>query len=56
MDSILLLEEVAYENYGGYMAGKAEIRIEDLHEAFSRKDIKGIFCVKGGYSGFTAFR
>ena len=32
------------------MAGKAEIRIEDLHEAFSRKDIKGIFCVKGGYS------
>ena len=39
-----------YENYGGYMAGKAEIRIEDLHEAFLRKDIKGIFCVKGGYS------
>ena len=39
-----------YENYGGYMAGKAEIRIEDLHEAFSRKDIRGIFCVKGGYS------
>ena len=39
-----------YENYGGYMAGKAEIRIEDLHKAFSRKDIKGIFCVKGGYS------
>lgn len=39
-----------YENYGGYMAGKTEIRIEDLHEAFSRKDIKGIFCVKGGYS------
>ena len=39
-----------YENYGGYMAGKAEIRIEDLHEAFSRQDIKGIFCVKGGYS------
>ena len=39
-----------YENYGGYMAGKSEIRIEDLHEAFSRKDIKGIFCVKGGYS------
>lgn len=39
-----------YENYEGYMAGKAEIRIEDLHEAFSRKDIKGIFCVKGGYS------
>ena len=39
-----------YENYEGYMAGKAEIRIEDLHEAFSRKDIRGIFCVKGGYS------
>ena len=39
-----------YENYGGYMAGKVEIRIEDLHEAFSQKNIKGIFCVKGGYS------
>ena len=39
-----------YENYEGYMAGKAEIRIEDLHEAFSRQDIRGIFCVKGGYS------
>lgn len=39
-----------YENYGGYMSGKAEIRVQDLHEAFSRQDIKGIFCVKGGYS------
>lgn len=39
-----------YENYGGYMAGNTEIRVQDLHEAFSRQDIKGIFCVKGGYS------
>lgn len=38
------------ENYGGYMAGKTDVRIEDLHEAFGRKDIKAIFCVKGGYS------
>ncbi|RRD39994.1 LD-carboxypeptidase [Leptotrichia sp. OH3620_COT-345] len=39
-----------YENYGGYMAGNPEVRVQDLHEAFSRNDIKGIFCVKGGYS------
>ncbi len=39
-----------YDNYGGYMAGKPDIRLEDIHNAFSQKDIKGIFCVRGGYS------
>ena len=37
-------------NYGGYMAGKAQIRIDDLHEAFSRPDIKGILCMRGGFA------
>ena len=45
-----VLGKSVYENYGGYMAGKADVRLNDLHEAFSRKDIKGIFCVRGGYS------
>ena len=38
------------ENYGGYMAGSPELRVADIHEAFSRKDVSGIFCVRGGYS------
>lgn len=32
------------------MAGSADIRINDLHEAFSNPEIKAIFCVKGGFS------
>ena len=38
------------QNIGGYMAGSADIRINDLHEAFSNLEIKAIFCVKGGFS------
>lgn len=38
------------QNIGGYMAGSADIRINDLHEAFSNSEIKAIFCVKGGFS------
>lgn len=40
----------SFSNYGGYMAGKAEIRLDDLHEAFGRTDIKGIICVRGGFA------
>ena len=50
MGYIPVIGKSLYENYGGYMAGSAKIRVDDLHEAFSREDIKGIFCVKGGYS------
>ena len=45
-----VLGKSLYENYGGYMAGSPEIRVNDIHRAFSEKDIKGIFCIKGGYS------
>ncbi len=38
------------KNYGGYMAGKYQIRIEDIHEAFMRSDVKGIICMRGGFS------
>jgi len=33
----------------GYLAGTDKDRVEDLHEMFSRKDIDGIFCARGGY-------
>ena len=33
----------------GYLAGNDRERIEDLHEMFSRKDIAGIICARGGY-------
>ena len=45
-----VLGESLFENIGGYMAGTPEIRVKDLHKAFSDDEIKGIFCVKGGFS------
>ena len=45
-----VLGESLFENIGGYMAGTPEIRVKDLHRAFSDDEIKGIFCVKGGFS------
>lgn len=35
--------------YRGYLAGKDEERVEDLHSMFNNKDVKAIFCVRGGY-------
>ena len=42
--------ERLFGNIGGYMAGTPEIRIKDLHRAFADDEIKGVFCVKGGFS------
>lgn len=33
----------------GYLAGKDEERLEDLHEMFLDHEVKGIFCACGGY-------
>lgn len=33
----------------GYLAGTDEERLEDLHSMFLNKDVKAIFCVRGGY-------
>lgn len=33
----------------GYLAGPDKQRADDIHTAFSRNDIKGIFCLRGGY-------
>ncbi len=45
-----VLGESLFGNIGGYMAGTPEIRIKDLHRAFADDEIKGVFCVKGGFS------
>jgi muramoyltetrapeptide carboxypeptidase len=33
----------------GYLAGTDQVRADDLNEMFSRKDIAGIVCARGGY-------
>lgn len=33
----------------GYLAGKDEERLAELHEAFAAPDVKAIFCAGGGY-------
>lgn len=33
----------------GYLAGKDEDRVEDLHQMFSNPAIDGILCIRGGY-------
>ncbi|GBD89758.1 putative murein peptide carboxypeptidase [bacterium BMS3Abin04] len=33
----------------GYLAGEDSERLEDLHSMFSNKNVKAIFCVRGGY-------
>lgn len=44
----VLIGKSVYEKYG-YLAGSDQIRLDDIHEAFSRPDVKGIFCARGGY-------
>ena len=45
-----VLGESLFEDIGGYIAGTPEIRVKDLHRAFADDEVKGIFCVKGGFS------
>lgn len=33
----------------GYLAGPDETRARDIHEMFSDPEVKGIFCLRGGY-------
>jgi muramoyltetrapeptide carboxypeptidase len=35
--------------FHGYLAGSDDERIEDIHYMFKKKNIKAIFCVRGGY-------
>jgi len=36
-------------NYYGYLAGTDEERVSDLHDMFKNKEVKAIFCTRGGY-------
>ena len=33
----------------GYLAGTAHQRVDDLHSMFSDPEVRGIFCIRGGY-------
>ncbi|QWU44234.1 LD-carboxypeptidase [Bacillus sp. NP247] len=37
-----------YEKYG-YLAGSDQVRLDDIHEAFTNTEVKAVFCVRGGY-------
>lgn len=36
----------------GYLAGTDEERIDDIHQMFGDKNVKAIFCLRGGYGAF----
>ena len=36
----------------GYLAGTDGERVEDIHQMFSDKKVKAIFCLRGGYGAF----
>jgi len=56
-DGVKYFENLGYrvevgKNVGkeeGYLAGSDEERLSDLHSMFANKQIKAIFCVRGGY-------
>lgn len=45
---IPVYNEVAKSTYG-YFSAKDEERLADLHQAFANSEIKGIWCLRGGY-------
>lgn len=48
LDLIPVPSKNLFEKFG-YLAGKDDKRVDDIHEMFSRKDIDGILCARGGY-------
>lgn len=38
-----------YQNEGGYLAGSANLRANELNQMFANPDIDAIFCLRGGY-------
>ena len=36
----------------GYLAGTDKERVEDIHQMFNNKNVKAIFCLRGGYGAF----
>ncbi|WP_257208034.1 LD-carboxypeptidase, partial [Bacillus pseudomycoides] len=44
----VIIGKSVYEKYG-YLAGGDQVRLDDIHEAFSNTEVKAIFCARGGY-------
>lgn len=59
-NGIKYIEQLGYntlpgKNIGktrGYLAGTDIERIEDIHQMFSDKRVKAVFCIRGGYGAF----
>ncbi len=45
----VILGESTKSSYKGYLAGTDEIRAKDINDMFGNDEIKGIFCLRGGY-------
>lgn len=56
-EGVKYLEKMGYRvevgknvgGYHGYLAGKDKLRLKDLHYMFTKKEIKAIICIRGGY-------
>jgi muramoyltetrapeptide carboxypeptidase len=48
LELVPVLGDFVYES-NGYLAGTDEQRLQDLHRMFSDKDIKAVWCIRGGY-------
>ena len=44
----VVIGKSVYEKYG-YLAGSDQVRLDDIHEAFTNNEVKAIFCARGGY-------
>lgn len=59
-NSIKYFEKLGYSvkvgknvgKYRGYLAGTDDERLNDLHSMFKDKNVKAIFCLRGGYGAF----
>lgn len=45
----VLLGETCFTTYGGYLAGDAKIRAQEIHEMFTNDEVDAILCLRGGY-------
>jgi len=43
-------------NIKGYLAGTDEERVDDIHQMFTDKKVKAIFCLRGGYGAFRLLK
>ncbi|MCU4991691.1 LD-carboxypeptidase [Bacillus cereus] len=44
----VVIGKSVYEKYG-YLAGSDQVRLDDIHEAFTNNEVKAILCARGGY-------